>query len=238
MSSKLARDSGNPGILVVCNEPGTAAVWGYMIREKKLRAVIVIDPNTAPQRSKEEDPALVILDLQLQHVKILEVCQKLRRVCENPILLFLTGYDENLISEYYDAGVDDCIVKPVSPVVFYAKVKAWMRHSKMIPVPAMDETSVRNFILKPDQGMVIKPDGNIIKLTDLEVRLLHLLMSQSGKVVDNINIVNKVWGLYGEQDLSLLKHAIYRLRQKLEEDPKNPRWIQTLHGKGYSFNSD
>lgn len=231
-------NKGTTCVLIVCNEASTAPVWGYMIREKKLRAVIETAPQNASQRCKEEEPALTILDLQMSHPRTLEVCRKLRAICENPILLFLPSYDENLILGYYDAGVDDCVVKPISPVVFYAKVKAWLRHSKMLPMPAMDDISAGDLILKPDQGVLVKPGGTNFKLTDLEVRLLHLLMSQPGHVFDNTYIVNKVWGLYGEQDLSLLKHAIYRLRRKLEEDPKNPRWIQTWHGKGYTFNPD
>jgi two-component system KDP operon response regulator KdpE len=209
-----------------------------MIRAKKLRAVIQTDPQDAVQRCKEEDPALVILDLQLPHSSILDLYRKLRAICENPILMFLPSYNENLIVEFYDAGVDDCVVKPLSPVVFYGKVKAWLRHSKTRPVTLMDELRVGKAILKPDQRRLVKPDGNTIKLTNLEVHLLHLMMSQPGKVFENTYLVNKVWGLYGDQDHSLLKHAIYRLRRKLEEDPKNPRWIQSWHGKGYNFNSD
>lgn len=231
-------NKGTACILIVCNQASTAPVWGYMIREKKLRAVIETAPQNAHQRCKEEEPALTILDLQMSHSRTLEVCRKLRAISENPILLFLPSYDENLILGYYDAGADDCVVKPISPVVFYAKVKAWLRHSKMLPMPAMDDISAGDLILKPDQGVLVKPGGTNIKLTDLEVRLLHLLMSQPDHVFDNTYIVNKVWGLYGEQDLSLLKHAIYRLRRKLEEDPKYPRWIQTWHGKGYTFNLD
>jgi DNA-binding response OmpR family regulator len=236
--NKKPLNKGMTSILIICNEASTAPVWGYIIREKKLRAVIQTDPQNAIQHCKEEEPALAILDLQLPPSKILDLYRKLRAICENPILLFLPAYDENLIIEYYDAGLDDCVVKPISPMVFYAKVKAWLRHSKMLPVPAMDELRAGKTILKPDQRQLVKSGGGIIKLTSLEVRLLYLLMSQPGHVFDNTYIINKVWGLYGEQDLSLLKHAVYRLRRKLEEDPKNPRWIQSWHGKGYNFNSD
>lgn len=231
-------NKGMSSILIICNEASTAPIWGYMIRVKKLRAVIQTDPQNAVQRCKEEDPAIVILDLHLSHAQILDLYRKLRDICENPILLFLPYYNENLIVEYYEAGVDDCVVKPISPVVFYGKVSAWLRHSKTQPVLAMDELRAGKAVLKPDQRRLIKPDGSTIKLTDIEVRLLHLMMSQPGKVFENTYIVNKVWGLYDEQDLTLLKHAVYRLRRKLEEDPKNPKWIQSWHGRGYNFNLD
>ena len=153
------------------------------------------------------------------------------------MLLFLPSYDENNILEYYDAGIDDCMVKPISPAVFYAKVKAWLRHSKQEPVDAMLEVCVENIRLDPSKNVLILNDGREINLTDLEVRFLHLLMSRPGYVFDSDSIVNQVWGLYGEQDVTLLKHVVYRLRRKLGDDPDDPRWIQTWHGRGYSFRS-
>lgn len=230
-------NKGTTSVLIMCNEASTAPVWGYMIREKKLHAIIETNPQNAAKRCEEEEPALIILDLQLSHSKILELCLKLRAICENPILLFLASYDENLILEYYNAGIDDCVVKPISPAIFYAKVRAWLRHSKQLPVDVMLELRVGGVCLSPNQNLLVLDDGREIKLTDLEVRLLHLLMSCPGHVIDSDAIVNQVWGLYGEQDMTLLKHVIYRLRRKLDDDPDNPRWIQTWHGKGYSFRS-
>lgn len=238
MISKLARDSVNPNILVVCNEPSTAAIWGYTIREHRLNAIIETHPQNALTYCTDNDPILVILDLQLPHAECLELCRRIRLVVDNPILILLQSYDEQHIMDYYTTGIDDCVVKPISPVVFYLKVKAWLQHSKIQPFPAMDERRVGDIFLKPDQRILVKPDGNIIKLSGIEVRILHLLMGRPGHVFNSKLIVNKVWGLYGEQDLAILKYAIFRLRRKLEDDPENPRWIQTWHGKGYTFNSD
>ena len=231
-------NKGTVSVLIVCNEASTGPVWGYMIREKKLHAIIETMPKNAEKWCVEEAPALIILDLQLPPSKILDICHKLRGACENPILLFLPSYDENLILEYYDAGVDDCVVKPISPVVFYAKVKAWLRHSKRLPVDAMLEIKVGDIRLNPAQNFLSMGNGKYVKLTDLEVRFLYLLMSSPDQVFDGDSIVNQVWGLYGEQDASLIKHVVYRLRRKMEDKPGNPRWIQTWHGKGYSFRTE
>ena len=233
--STIPLNKGTISVLIVCNEPSTAPVWGYMIREKKLHAVIETDPQNTIKRCEELEPALTIFDLNLHHSKILDLCLKLRGLCENPILLFLPSYDENSILEYYNAGIDDCVVKPVSPAVFYAKVRAWLRHSRQEPVDAMLEVCIENIRLDPSKNVLILNDGREINLTDLEVRFLHLLMSRPDYVFDSDAIVNQVWGLYGEQDVTLLKHVVYRLRRKLGDDPDDPRWIQTWHGKGYSF---
>jgi two-component system response regulator RstA len=230
-------NKGKTSVLIVCNEPSTAPVWGYMIREKKLQAVIETNPQNTIKRCKEIEPALTIFDLQLPSSKILDLCLQLRALCVNPILLFLPSYDENSILKYYDAGIDDCVVKPISPAVFYSKVKAWLRHSKQEPVDMMLELHVGENHLHPDLNSLTLDDGREIKLTDLEVRFLHLLMSNPGKVFDSDAIVSQVWGLYGEQDVTLLKHVVYRLRRKLGDDPNDPHWIRTWHGKGYSFQS-
>ena len=224
-------------VLIVCNEPSTAPVWGYMIREKKLQAVIETNPQNTVKRCEEVKPALTIFDLNLRHSKVLDLCLQLRAICENPILLFLPAYDENAILECYDAGVDDCVVKPISPAVFYAKVKAWLRHSKQESVDVMVKLRVGENRLDPNHNLLVLDDGRKISLTDLEVRFLHLLMSRPGHVFDSDSIVNQVWGLYGEQDVTLLKHVVYRLRRKLGDDPDDPHWIQTWHGRGYSFRS-
>ena len=227
-----------PTILIVCNAASTAPVWGYMIRERKLLAIIETNPQNAIKRCEQDKPALTILDLQLPHSKTLDLCLRVRAVSINPILLFLPSYDENLIVDCYDTGIDDCLVKPVSPAVFYVKIRSWLRHSKQYPVTAMPDIQVGDFYLDPEHGVLIQKDEcKTIKLTDLEFRLLHLLMSQPDHVFDADSIVNQVWGLYGEQDVTLIKHVVFRLRRKLEDDPDNPRWIQTWYGKGYSFRS-
>jgi DNA-binding response OmpR family regulator len=226
---------GQVPVLIVCNVPTTAPVWGYMIREKKLQAIIETNPENTIARCEEIMPALSIFDLNLQPSKILDLCLKLRAICENPMVVFLPAYDENQILEYYDAGVDECVIKPISPPIFYAKVRAWLRHSNQKPRDAMLEIQVGNVRLDPNRNLLSLGNGREINLTDLETRLLHTLMSRPGHVFDSDAIVNQVWGLYGEQDVTLLKHVVYRLRRKLGDDPKDPRWIQTWHGRGYSF---
>lgn len=231
----MAYNSENSEILVVCNESSMAAVWGFLIRKQKLQPIIQTSPENALTYCETNDPTLVILDLNLSKSSCMDLCRRMRIAVDNPILAFLPRYDEKLMINYYATGIDDCVVKPISPAVFSSKVKAWLRYSKIQPLSILEDKSVGDMVLKPDLSSLVKPDGNTVRLSDLEVRLLHLLMSKPGKIFDTEYIVRKVWGLYGEQDLALLKHAIYRLRRKLEDDTKNPKWIFTSHGRGYSF---
>jgi len=88
--------------------------------------------------------------------------------------------------------------------------------------------------LDPARRSIVNPDGQVIKLTNLEFRLLHLLMSQPGHVFNAEDIIQSIWGGYGSGDQVLLKNVVYRLRRKLAADPSNPVLVQTGPG-GYYF---
>ncbi len=89
--------------------------------------------------------------------------------------------------------------------------------------------------LAPARREVITTTGSAVKLTNLEFRLLHLLMSHPGQVLGSNLIIDRVWGYTGGGDTVLLKNLVYCLRRKIEPDPSQPRYIQTVAGEGYSF---
>jgi DNA-binding response OmpR family regulator len=89
--------------------------------------------------------------------------------------------------------------------------------------------------LDPAWRTILTADGSAIKLSTLEFRLLHLLMINRGQVLPSDIIVDRVWGYGGEGDSTLLKNLVYRLRRKIEPDPRQPRYIQTVAGEGYSL---
>ena len=150
----------------------------------------------------------------------------------SPILLFLPTHHETEILDAYRTGVDECIVKPISPAIFLAKVTAWSRHSDTVPTP---DQNFGKLSLDPARRIVLSPDGKKIKLANLEFRLLHLLMSRPGYVFKSDEIILAVWGMYGQSDQTALKNVVYRLRKKL--DGGEGYLIQTSPG-GYSFRED
>ncbi|MCB9446528.1 MAG: response regulator transcription factor [Ardenticatenaceae bacterium] len=102
----------------------------------------------------------------------------------------------------------------------------------------MDTLQIGSFQLDPVQRQLTISHGNIVKLTNLEFRLLHLLMSHQNKVLEPNYIVECVWGYSGDGDNVLLKNVVYRLRRKIETDSSQPRYLRTVTGKGYVFQSD
>lgn len=153
----------------------------------------------------------------------------------NPILLMTPRRHEAHLLEAYQAGVDECIVKPISPSLFLAKVKSWLRRSWTVPAEALNGVQAGDLQLDPARRELITATGSVVKLTNLEFRLLHLLMSHRGQVLDSNLIIDRVWGYTGGGNSVLLKNVVYRLRRKVEPDPSQPRYIQTATGERYTF---
>lgn len=223
-----------PKVFVVCDQRDTVPVWGYILRQQGLIAIVETSVERAIDRWSAEMPDLVVLDLTANHQERMEIYQRFRAVSVAPILLFLPTYHESEILEAYVAGIDDVIVKPVSPAVFLAKIIAWMRRSWTVPIDNLSLVKAGRHRLDPGQRCLIDPDGIEIRLTNLEFRLLHLLMSRPGQIFTADEIVQSIWGGYGNGDQVLLKNVVYRLRKKIEADPSRPGLLQTWQG-GYSF---
>jgi len=221
-------------VFVVCDQADTAPIWGYMIREKGLVAVLETSIERAMTRDIEDIPDLVIIDVNTSHKDRIALCEKFRSLSSSPIMLFLPVHNENEMLEAYRIGVDECVIKPVSPAIFLAKVQAWLNRSWSEP---MSPRLTNKLKLDPAHRSAINADGNEIRLTNLEFRLLHLLMSRPGFVFKGEDIVQTVWGAREGDTQALLKNMIYRLRKKLEEEAGESQLIQTWPG-GYSFVED
>ena len=220
-------------VFVICDQDTTAPLWGYIIREKGLVAILETSVQRAMERSIEEIPDLIVIDVNAPHTQRIELCRKFRSLSSSPILLFLPTNNETEILEAYQAGVDECVVKPISPAIFMAKIMAWAQRSWAVPMSPVRAGKLK---LDPARRSALEPNGEEVKLTNLEFRVLHLLMSRPGYVFKNDEIMQNVWGAEG--DAAVLKNVVYRLRKKLDLDTeKSPYLIQTWPG-GYSFQEE
>jgi len=228
----LPPTSQNMRVFVVCDQDATAPIWGYIIREKGLVAILETSVQRAMQRSAEEIPDLIVIDVNASHANRMELCRQFRSLSASPILLFLPSNNEPEIIEAYQNGVDECVVKPISPAIFLAKIMAWSRRSWSEPMTPRHTGRLR---LDPAHRSAVGSNQREMKLTNLEFRLLHLLMSRPGYVFPAEEIIQTVWGAQG--DVIHLKNVVYRLRKKLEEEAAETHLIRTWPG-GYSFVED
>lgn len=222
----------NIRVLIVCDQTDTAPFLGYMIREKGFNAVIETSVQRAIDRAIEITPELIVIDVNASHAERISLTRKYRSFSKSPILLFLPTHHEAEILEAYQAGVDECIVKPISPAIFLAKIMVWSQRSVAASLTPATSPKLR---LSPAKRLAIGKNGDEISLTNLEFRLLRLLMNRPGYVFETDEIILAVWGSAGESDQTALKNVIYRLRKKLGKEREH--MIQTSPG-GYSFRDD
>ncbi|MDX1522889.1 MAG: response regulator transcription factor [Anaerolineae bacterium] len=225
----------NSRALLVSDDRPTGQIWAHGLGQKGLEVVLVGTAEETLKSWATETFDLVVIDVYTPRLDGIDLTRQLRTVAVNPILFLTYNTAEPHILEAYEAGVDECITKPISPPLFLAKVTAWLRRSWTVPAEALDNLEVGPFRLDPASRQLVQADQDSIKLTNLEFRLLHLLMSHQGQVLDTELIVDRVWGHSGDGDNTLLKNVVYRLRRKLEPNPSQPRYLQTMAGEGYSF---
>ena len=223
-----------PKIFVVCDRTDTAPVWGFILRQQGLVVILETSLDKAVDHWSMEMPDLVVIDIDITHQDPMLLYKKFRAVSVAPILFFLPAHHETQILEAYAAGVDEVVVKPISPAIFLAKIVAWVRRSWTLPVDGLSLVKAGKHRLDPTRRCLIDPNNQEIKLTNLEFRLLHLLMSRPAFVFSAEDIIQSIWGGFGSGDQVLLKKVVYRLRRKIEVDPGRPTLLQTWQG-GYSF---
>jgi DNA-binding response OmpR family regulator len=227
-----------PRVLIVSNQQTTGPLWAFSLQQQSLHVVLEADPSKTLQRCEMETPDLIILDISLPEAQTLDLVRSLRAEMITPILLLTPARAEEYIVEAYNAGVDDYMLKPVSPSLFNAKVKVWIRRSWSATTSTLDPVKIGGMHVFPSERLIIRDNGQPIHLTNLELRLFYYLMSRAGQTVTTEELNQRVWGYTGEVDNTMLKNVVYRLRRKIEADPANPQIIQTVAGVGYKLASE
>jgi two-component system response regulator RegX3 len=225
-----------PGkVLLVSDDLETGRIWSYALRQRHWPVVLACSAEEALARWAEALFALIVIDVTTPELDGVKLCQRLRSEAVIPILVLTPQCDETHLLEVYQAGASECLAKPVSPAVFLAKTQAWLRCSWTVVAEALSPLEAGGFRLDPARHEVRTPAGAIARLTNLEFRLLYLMMSHQGKALAPDVLVDRVWGYANEGEGVLLKNVIYRLRRKVEPEPGQPRHIQTVPGAGYLF---
>lgn len=179
-----------------------------------------------------QKPDLVILDIMLPEMDGWEVCKAIRESSLVPILM-LTALNEEIDRVLgLELGADDYLTKPFSTRELIARVKATLRRVEFDRIATANDPTVGGIRLDMAQRRVYK-HGQKLDLRYKEFELLSLLVAHAGEVVTRAEIFDKVWGTDWLGDMRTLDVHIRWLREKLEDDPGDPQYIQTVRGVGY-----
>jgi DNA-binding response OmpR family regulator len=207
-------------------------VASYLIRDG-YQVQTATDGESARRYLSEFRPDLVVLDLMLPAVSGFEVLQEIRRHGDLPVILLTARADEADRVSGLELGADDYVVKPFSPRELVARVRSVMRRSA--PRPVTGPLSFDGLEIDPARR-VVTIKGVAIELTAKEFDLLVFLASRSPQVFSRGQLLEQVWESSAQwQDPATVTVHVRRLRQKMETDAQNPRWVKTVWGVGYRF---
>ena len=174
---------------------------------------------------------VVVLDVMLPGLDGFEVCRRLRRTSDVPVIMLTARSDDFDIVGGLEAGADDYVVKPVEPRVLDARIRAVLRRMARVGSPA--ETYGELVIDRA--SLIVRRDGREVSLTPIELRLLLVLSGSPRQVFSREQLLDLVWEHDYLGDSRLVDACVQRLRAKIETDTSEPRYIQTVRGFGYRF---
>jgi two-component system, OmpR family, KDP operon response regulator KdpE len=222
-------------ILIIDDEEPIRDALSQRLSREGYDVIVAADGLEGLRAFHAERPDVVIIDIAMPEMDGLTVCQRIREVAETPIMMLSAqAVEEEDIVEGLEAGADEYVVKPIRGMEFVARVRALLRRSQMAAVEA--ESGYNDGYLTVDlQRRQVHVDGEKRHLTPTEFKLLAVLIENAGRVVQQRDLLEQVWGREYVDDIYYPRVYVSQLRRKIEPEPSNPTYIQTEHRVGYRF---
>lgn len=222
-------------VLVVDDEPSILDFIQHSLEKHEYTVVVATDGAEALAAFERVTFAAVILDIMLPKVDGLEVCRRLRRVSTVPIIILTALGEESDKVAALRLGADDYLTKPFGVGELIARVQAVLRRADWADLPRSTGTLRFGDIEIDFEQHQVWRDGELIKLTPTEFRILQELALHPGRVYPHAMLLTGVWGANHCRDAEYLRVYIGRVRHKVERDPARPQHILTEPGIGYYF---
>lgn len=226
-------------ILVVDDEPKILEVISALLESKGFHVFPAESGEKALEIFDRENITLVVLDLMLPDISGEEVCRAIRRKSRVPVLMLTAKAEENDLLYGLEIGADDYITKPFSLKELYARMEAILRRTQNDLMPLNVRNSFHNgdFIVDFEKNFFQK-SGHTVSLTPNEIKILSALIKYPGKVFTREELIGIALGSEFEGYDRAIDSHVKNLRQKIEDDPKKPVYVLTVHGLGYKFGGD
>ncbi len=221
-------------ILICDDEPDVVAGLEHTLAEQGYQVLSALNGKEGLQKVLEEAPDFIVLDVMMPEMNGFEVCKELRRRGVKTPVIMLTAKDtEEEKVRGLEAGADDYVTKPFGIRELMARITAVGRRyeggEEKIRQYSFDDVAV-DF----DHRTVTR-GGETARLSSCEAELLRLLVSRRGEAVSRQTVLTEVWGYEYPPDTRTIDNHVVRIRQKIEDDPRQPEHVLTVHGVGYKF---
>jgi DNA-binding response OmpR family regulator len=224
-----------PNILIVEDDPAVRDVLKIALEREGMLVEAVGNGETALKRFRSLDALdLVVLDIMLPDIDGITLCQEFRRSSDVPIIMLTAREGERNVVLGLEVGADDYVIKPASPAEVVSRVRANLRRRRIDAQAANLKYEFGDLVVDLSRRQVWV-HGERVDLTATEFEILRFLAAHPGWVYSRQQIMQQLWdgNFYGETRSADVH--IQRIRKKIEPDPRNPRYIQTVRGMGYRF---
>jgi two-component system alkaline phosphatase synthesis response regulator PhoP len=225
----------NEKILVIDDELHIVELLKYNLETNGYKVIYALNGKDGLNLAIDKKPDLILLDIMLPEMDGFDVCKEIKKrqqIDDIPIIMLTAKSEEFDKILGLELGADDYITKPFSVRELLARIKVVLRRN--IKDEPSDILSISNLVLDMDKHEVTK-DGKKIDLTLKEFELLKLLVLNKGKVLTRDFLLDKVWGYEYYGETRTVDVHVRHLRQKIEDDDRNPRYVETVRGIGYKF---
>ena len=227
-------------ILVVDDERAIGDILKINLEKEGYAVAVAMDGEEGANMALSLNPDLVLLDVMLPKMDGFEVCKKIRRMSEVPIVMLTARTEEIDKILGLELGADDYVTKPFSVRELMARVKANLRRTAPKEnVPDTEENTIKiGEITINTASYELRKCGKPIELTLREFELVKYLAESPNRIFSREILLEKVWGYEYYGDMRTVDVTVRRLREKIEDDPGEPRYIMTRRGVGYYFSKE
>ena len=222
-------------VLVVDDEPRLIHFIRLNLEHDGFEVIEATSGSQALTAMRDRLPDLILLDVMMPDLDGFETLQFIREISTVPVIMLTAKGEEEDRVRGLELGADDYIAKPFSPREMVSRVKAVLRRTESPSAPVHERIQVDDRLTIDFDRREIFVDGKLVQLRPTEFKLLYHLVKNAGWVVPHDQLLAKVWGYEYREETHYLRLYINYLRQKLELDPSNPRYILTERGVGYRF---
>jgi two-component system, OmpR family, response regulator RegX3 len=222
-------------ILLIEDESSLAESIRYAMEREGFVVDVATDGRVALDRFHEAEPDLVILDLMLPEVSGLDVCRRIRESSTVPILMVTAKDSEADKVAGLELGADDYVTKPFSVRELVSRVRAHLRRSQMAGASSNGSLLTSGPVRMDVDRHEVTIDGERVAFPPKEFELLETFLRSPGRLLTRELLIQRIWGDDYVGDTKTLDVHVKRVRQKIERDPHEPRWLLTVRGLGYKF---
>ena len=225
-------------VLVIDDDVTLANLLCMLFEKDGFEAISAPNGPDGLRLARKEKPDAIILDIMMPGMHGYEVCRRLRKITD-AVIVFVSvkGRTEDIVRGLHLGG-DDYVVKPYTYEELSSRVQACMRRRTKDNLPPVYKASSEVMLVTDPERRLVFINNKETQLTPTEFEVLKYLIKNQGKVLSADAILANAWGPEYVGERELVKQFIYRLRSKLELDPKDPKFIQTVRGSGYVFEAD